>query len=1003
MTDSRNGGVAPSSFYDDDGLVGRDPSSAPLEPDTMLATPPLNPPTPLHGGPVGAATATAAAATAAVVVATTTTAVSNDAPTTGQPSPVTASSSKRSESAKVWRNGLRCLLLEVPLALALGLLLVAHWVRTVHRTYYEPLIERAHRTDAQLVEEYTYYRRDCTESDLSTSDFSDLLFRLPTNSTAAATPSAVETVLQHGAVVLPHVLSAPSVEKLRQYIVHRNAAVTSAERYPVSQGHHRISYGIDATEHPAVAAAVAEIAAHPIVRQTLQDLLGDPDPASAEITAITGYYGCPDQVWHPDTKTEGNALHYARSYSHSYSLFVALQDTSHTMGATDVCPGSQYCSNSLETLCDANKIRLSGNAPGRSVWRAGDGALLNQHVWHRGSAHRDPNAPERIVFIMSFLARPQWGKTDDVRQLARGTYFHQKWLMWGHTYQDLLDPLRHMRRPFSILRCLSLWKARHRNWGYDLVSAVFLRFSNGQLESDDLPERFAGRLDQLGFPLALRGRILLEEDGSTEQKVAWTTFFSETIERSWQFALGAYALVLAVYLVIVAVAGAVAAIRTRSSTVRGPTAAKIVQASARRGLTVHLSLGVLAAYAHWRVVSSEWAHNVRAGRALMRPFPPIDPSAYEAVGRLSFTDAAANAGIFKGLTTWPQRNDVLLGTRYDARFLGSYDRWLDFHPGNAALRPEIRAVAPWYASQVRAWLSFSSSLSLPPPLGAVPALQASVALPRAVLEHLRREVGRHGGGGGRLLKQDPRTGNWRVLTENEAFDALHEELVSVSHSAIMAVRKELDYAVASARFGLSRGTAMARRDLGSLLWLKQRILRTGDCRMGPCRPTRVATPPSVGSRSFRVTPFRRSVVLSLRDAALLPRRSSTPADAEPLLRPGTVVNVHFPLDGYYYPGAILSVNEAEDKAYVSYFNGDYEEVKLARVAVRAPVVEGSRVMGCYEPGLDDCFPGTIRRVHPSGAALIAYEADGKGTSAILEWHDPADYYLPPYMTFMETD
>ena len=90
---------------------------------------------------------------------------------------------------------------------------------------------------------------------------------------------------------------------------------------------------------------------------------------------------------------------------------------------TDVCPGTHYCGNDLGEMCELTKISMADADPSGPHFRAGDGALLNQIVWHRGAAHRDKHALERIVFIVSFLARPDIER--DPRQLSRGTYFHQ--------------------------------------------------------------------------------------------------------------------------------------------------------------------------------------------------------------------------------------------------------------------------------------------------------------------------------------------------------------------------------------------------------------------------------------------------------------------------------------------------------------------------------------------------------------------------------------------------
>lgn len=96
------------------------------------------------------------------------------------------------------------------------------------------------------------------------------------------------------------------------------------------------------------------------------------------------------------------------------------------MGMTDICPGTHYCGNDLGKMCENTKLSLADADPSGPHFRAGDGALLNQIVWHRGAAHKGKNAMERIVFIVSFLARPDM--QHDPRQLSRGTYFHQRWV-----------------------------------------------------------------------------------------------------------------------------------------------------------------------------------------------------------------------------------------------------------------------------------------------------------------------------------------------------------------------------------------------------------------------------------------------------------------------------------------------------------------------------------------------------------------------------------------------
>lgn len=234
-------------------------------------------------------------------------------------------------------------------------------------------------------------------------------------------------MMTHGTVILPNLLSQGMIRELRQFVVEKNDAVrgTSAE-YPVSQGStgSRISYGIEGSEHPTVIKALKAIHDNHRLQELLEGLVGK-NPALTEITAITSYFGAPNQVWHSDVKADGHAVKFGRTYSHSYSLFIPLQNTTGSMGATEICPGTHYCVDDQTAICKERKIGMHQVRKGEGTWVAGDAALLNQQVWHRGTKHTEPNAMERIVFIVSFIGRP-----NDTRQLSRGTYFHMKWNMW---------------------------------------------------------------------------------------------------------------------------------------------------------------------------------------------------------------------------------------------------------------------------------------------------------------------------------------------------------------------------------------------------------------------------------------------------------------------------------------------------------------------------------------------------------------------------------------------
>jgi hypothetical protein len=310
-------------------------------------------------------------------------------------------------------------------------LCVVYTLSEIHDEYFVTILQRAKRTDADLLQEFTYYDRECNLADISagTQDARASLLLLDDNKNDNTTSSvsvtkAIDQMMRHGAGMLPQLLPLDTVQELRAFVVQKNAAVKgTAAEYPMSTALHRLSYGIEATEDPRVISALQQLHANPFFEQLLKTLVG-PNPSLTEITAITASAGCEHQSWHPDVKPDGNAMRFGQTYSHSYSLFIPLQDTTGEMGATDLCPGTHYCGDELHDICEGAKLGLH-DIMGGGVWRAGDGVLFNQQVWHRGTAHTDPTASERMVFIVSFLARPV-----DQRQLSRGTYFHMKWNMW---------------------------------------------------------------------------------------------------------------------------------------------------------------------------------------------------------------------------------------------------------------------------------------------------------------------------------------------------------------------------------------------------------------------------------------------------------------------------------------------------------------------------------------------------------------------------------------------
>ena len=327
--------------------------------------------------------------------------------------------------------------LHLALFLAFLFLATTYVLGNFHDNYFVPIVRRAERTDEDLQDEVTYYNRPCSALDLTaTRDDANTLYvdsSLYTtwDERVRAAEESVDKLMLHGGVMLSDVLSTETIRELRNYVVEKNEEVRgTAAAFPMSQKKGRVSFGFEVEEDPSVSKALKEIHDHPLFPLIIKQVLGDKNPALSEITAITASFGANDQAWHPDTKADGNAVMYGRTFSHSYSLFIPLQNTTFDMGPTDLCPGTHMCADEdLAELCSVYKIGLHELRPREEtrlpVWKEGDGVVLNQMAWHRGTGHFKQDGQDRVVFIVSFLARPT-----DPRQLSRGTYFHQKWLNW---------------------------------------------------------------------------------------------------------------------------------------------------------------------------------------------------------------------------------------------------------------------------------------------------------------------------------------------------------------------------------------------------------------------------------------------------------------------------------------------------------------------------------------------------------------------------------------------
>lgn len=480
-----------------------------------------------------------------------------------------------------------------------------------------------------------------------------------------------------------------------------------------------------------------------------------------------------------------------------------------------------------------------------------------------------------------------------------------------------------------------------------------MRFSNGQLEEDDFENRFLPRLDQLGFPQFLRGRQLLQ----ARQHVMWRVFFDETLDITYEFAYKVNVIGHAAYVLLVVVLCLLLA------SARGQSTGKIrAFAALQRLLITHGLLLILGLKVWYNVTTSPWAKAVVSGHALMRPFPPVD----------AVSEAEALT-VSRGPTTFPVRSDVLFGTRYDAAFLGSYDRWLDFHPGNVVFRNVVANAAQTYAAYART----------------SPVLRLAVVQSVAGAMHDTQ---------GRLLQQDFRTGDWRILEETESFEAIAGELALGSDETLSFAVKNIDWIVAMKRFGPQRGTPMARFSQLQLWYLRKSLLLEGEPIVLPKEITLAVSPTQeLRTMSGRLTLPHSPIDTS---AANLSKRTFfsdvTPPSSK--LRTGSLIWAYFDDSEEWFPGTILG-ESAPDWYNGAFDDNSIEAVHITNIRPYRPVTEGDTVKGCYERDLQDCYTGVVTRVHPGGSISIRYP-DGEVEDLVPphRWYSPPYNYMGPFPT-----
>eukprot|EP00526_Cylindrotheca_closterium_P002077 CAMPEP_0113618270 /NCGR_PEP_ID=MMETSP0017_2-20120614/9243_1 /TAXON_ID=2856 /ORGANISM="Cylindrotheca closterium" /LENGTH=1121 /DNA_ID=CAMNT_0000527759 /DNA_START=13 /DNA_END=3378 /DNA_ORIENTATION=+ /assembly_acc=CAM_ASM_000147 len=684
-----------------------------------------------------------------------------------------------------------------------------------------------------LDQDVTYYHRHCTKEDITTfginkTDRSNLLILPEENTTAEI---AQDIMMTHGAVILPQVLTTETAINLRSYLESRHEIQdTLSWQEKFWTGINRLSLGLGFDDDPSIQQAIHEIGHNPMIEATLEGLFGEPDAAIVEISTLTSLHGAENQGLHSDSDFFGSSLLYGRTFLHSYTMFVALQDTTSRMGATTVCPGTHWCANpDMEEIClpfeyeyqeedvqeafdaynENEAFDVSSNGITKKeggVLLQGDAMMFNQNAFHRGPQNDDPTFKDtnRAMFIVTFVNKRDFEKYGDVRQQGMGTYYYQRWTMWGHSFSDFRHALssKHSfwKQPWATLKALGITASKAVPWPEHVARQLANQMDF--FMEDELPDfkAYMELIDGFVVPYVQQGT-------SSDD---WHEYIPEVFGNFVEAGLYVYQCGLLAVLVI--------------GLLLSPGGTRL--SFVKRLLGFHLIIAGIGYGIFYGIQEYSFlGQKIVSNEIKVTPF--------------------GTSGIIPDATTLPDRLDYLVGSRYDADFLGSYNRALDYQPGNKALNQLVQEYG-------------SSDL----PLDCLANLiQEQWDTPRLSNPP-------------RMLLQDAATGYWTVMKDAATFEYLQRLILRRQQPLIQYIDKYLLQAMADARFGRRRETAMAKYQTMALLEdLQGRFVSTLSLPKGE---TGRNVPASFLRSKSLLHPTSSTTAVGLRSPTKLLRPTSTP-------------------------------------------------------------------------------------------------------------------------------
>ena len=777
-------------------------------------------------------------------------------------------------------------------------------------------------TDARQEDESTYYHRTCRHGNTSTQRVSDLL--------VAANTSARDTLLTHGVALLPQLFDNrdrnQTIEsELREWILQQNLI---QPQISVIENNHRWSFAIQLPNDPnhILHTALNNLLSNRQLVQSLEEVVG-PNPALIEFTAITSAYGATEQRWHYDVLAEASATKYARSFVPSYSLFIPLQNTTTAMGATHICPGTHLCSDNddgLDQLCRAQGMPVSSSKGG--WWPAGYGALVNQQTHHKGAAHTDPHAPERVLFILTWAPRPYYDQVE-TKYIAHGGSYSLHWSQWGFTLRDLQHSTHWaLQWPWRSFRALGIWYfdpsgSYKPEWGWDFVTQASARIVNADGYT---PEELESFFENGGFTfLPSFLRVPVSEIDRTDA-MAGFTYAQKTIDRCYEVARRFFFASLVLFLLVSLLRFFF--VRQRTGRVVG-------------GSAVRLFAGICMVYFCFRWFTdrsfTSWTKHVQHERMFQ-------------LGKKSRLPTLKS--------TLPNDHDILVTTDYQGREMASFEDLLDHaHPGN------------------RKWKKWTLAFSL--------NYQNLGRLQYRLCSLLVREAYRDSS---RFLHQDDAR-RWAKMEDDEAEYYCHSSLYRSSNKVAGAVLHELDRLWSNVKFGQFRDMALHVKWVPLLLQTLEKRLTKFDKKALPSGNEFMMGGSSKIETSRRGLFLVKTLpTVSQYSTLEFPKRSSFPGVVpvnEPFdgawLQDGDEVEALFSGGAnQWYHGTISDASSGWGTYSVEYTDDGEIDARLCRSCVRR--FKGHK-MGTeveWNDGRFNFHPGVIIAVHDDGTYDVRLEENG---------------------------